>query len=99
MVDVRVVGPDVERSGEVLTPEALEFVADLQTRFGAHRDALLAARATRRAEIAAEGRIGFRPETAEIRDGDWRVPRPRPAWWTAGWRSPARPSRRWPSTR
>jgi len=78
MVDVRVVGPDVERAGEVLTPEALEFIADLQTRFGGHRDALLAARAARRAEIAAEGRIGFRPETAEIRDGDWRVPPPPP---------------------
>src|SRR3954468_5725257 len=78
MVDVRVVGPDVERAGEVLTPEALEFVADLQTRFGEHRDALLAARATRRAEIAAEGRIGFRAGTAEIRDGDWRVPPPPP---------------------
>jgi malate synthase len=78
MVDVRVVGPDVERAGEVLTPEALEFVADLQTRFGEHRNALLAARAARRAEIAAEGRIGFRPETAGIRDGDWRVPPPPP---------------------
>ena len=43
----------VERGEEILTPEALAFVADLQTRFGAHRDALLAARATRRAEIAA----------------------------------------------
>jgi malate synthase len=78
MADVRVVGPDVERAGEVLTPEALEFVADLQTRFGEHRNALLAARGARRAEIAAEGRIGFRPETAEIRDGDWQVPPPPP---------------------
>ena len=78
MADVRVGGPEVERGGEVLTPEALEFVADLQTRFGGHRDALLAARAARRAEIAAEGRIGFRLETAEIRDGEWRVPPPPP---------------------
>src|SRR5215218_3480993 len=78
MVDVRVEGPPVEREEEVLTPEALAFVADLQTRFGAHRDALLAARATRRAEIAAERRIDFRPETREIRDGDWRVPPPPP---------------------
>ena len=78
MTNVRVEGPAVERSEEILTPEALEFVADLQTRFGAHRDALLEARATRRAEIAAARRIDFRPETAEIRDGDWRVP-PAPA--------------------
>lgn len=44
MADVRVEGPPVERGEEILTPEALEFVADLQTRFGTHRDALLAAR-------------------------------------------------------
>jgi malate synthase len=78
MADVRVEGPAVERGDEILTPEALAFVADLQTRFGAHRDALLAARATRRAEIAAARRIDFREETAAIRDGSWRVPAPPP---------------------
>jgi hypothetical protein len=40
VADVRVEGPAVERGAEILTPEALAFVADLQTRFGAHRDAL-----------------------------------------------------------
>jgi malate synthase len=74
MADVRVAGPAVERGEEILTPEALEFVADLQSRFGAHRDALLSARAVRRAEIAAARRIDFREETAHVRDGDWRVP-------------------------
>jgi malate synthase len=49
--DARVQGPAVERGEEILTPEAPAFVADLQTRFGAHRDAILAARAARRAEI------------------------------------------------
>jgi malate synthase len=44
VADVRVEGPPVERGEEILTPEALEFVADRQTRFGTHRDALLAAR-------------------------------------------------------
>src|SRR5918993_1266213 len=78
MADVRVEGPPVERGGEILTPEALAFVADLQTRFGAHRDALLAARATRRAEIAAARRIDFRPETEAVRTGDWQVPPPPP---------------------
>jgi malate synthase len=80
VLDVRVEGPAVERGDEVLTPEALQFVAGLQTRFGAHRDALLAAPATRRAEIATARRIGFRPETAAVRDGEWQVPRP----WTRG---------------
>jgi malate synthase len=66
VVDVRVEGPPVERGEEVLTPAALEFVADLQTRFGAHRDAILAARATRRAEIAAARSIDVREETADV---------------------------------
>src|SRR3954468_6083240 len=74
MADVRVEGPAVERAEEVLTPEALEFVADLQTRFGAHRDALLVARGARRAELPAAPRIDFRDETRDIREGDWRVP-------------------------
>ena len=76
MADVRVQGPTVERGEEILTPEALAFVAELQRRFGAHRDALLAARATRRAEIAAARTIDFRSETAAVRDGAWHVPPP-----------------------
>src|SRR3954463_13241688 len=78
MGDVRVGGPPVERQEEILTAEALAFVADLQTRFGAHRDALLAARAARRAEIAAARTIDFRPETAAVREGGWQVPPPPP---------------------
>src|SRR3954463_9295255 len=78
MGDVRVGGPPVERGEEILTPGALAFVADLQTRFGAHRDALLAARAARRAEIAAARTIDFRPETAAVREGGWQVPPPPP---------------------
>src|SRR5829696_2342940 len=78
MVDVRVEGPPVERGDEILTPEALAFVADLQTRFGAHRDALLAGRATRRAQFAAARRIDFRADTASVRNGVWQVPSPPP---------------------
>ncbi|HEV7211007.1 MAG TPA: malate synthase A [Blastococcus sp.] len=78
MVDVRVEGPAVERGEEILTPAALEFVADLQTRFGTHRDALLAARGARHAEIAAARRIDFRADSRPVREGDWRVPPPPP---------------------
>jgi malate synthase len=78
VTDVRVEGPAVERGEEILTPGALDFVADLQRRFGAHRDALLAARATRRAEIAAARTIDFRSETVEVREGTWQVPPPPP---------------------
>ena len=34
MTSIEVSGPPVDRSAEVLTPEALEFVADLQRQFG-----------------------------------------------------------------
>src|SRR3954469_20900092 len=78
MVDVRIEGPAVPRQEEVLPPEALQFVGELHARFRTHRDALLAARATRRAEIAAARRIDFRPETASVRDGEWQVPPPPP---------------------
>lgn len=65
--------PSVPRAEEILTPDALAFVADLQRRFGRRRDELLARRATRRAEIATTGRLDFLPETREVRESEWRV--------------------------
>ncbi|GGM49836.1 malate synthase [Longimycelium tulufanense] len=70
---VTVVGPSVERGEEVLTAQALAFVADLQRRFGPRRVEVLAARAGRRDEIARSGRLDFLPQTADVRAGDWRV--------------------------
>jgi malate synthase len=73
MSALTVTGPEVERGEEILTPEALAFVADLQERFGARRDELLAARRTRRDEISRTGRLDFLAETADVRAGDWQV--------------------------
>ncbi|MFG2692401.1 malate synthase A [Kitasatospora sp. NPDC048407] len=71
-------GPPVERAEEVLTPQALAFVAGLHRAFDGRRRELLAARTARRAEIARTGTLGFRPETAAIRAADWQVaPAPR----------------------
>ncbi len=70
---VTVSGPVVERSDEVLTPEAVDFVAGLHHRFAETRAELLAQRVERRAEVARTGRLSFRPETASIRSGDWQV--------------------------
>ncbi|HWK27123.1 MAG TPA: malate synthase A [Solirubrobacter sp.] len=57
---------------EVLTPDALAFVEELQRRFGARRAELLRARATRRPPS------GFDEETRELReDPSWRVAGPR----------------------
>ena len=72
--DVRVAGKPVERGDEVLTAEALEFVAELQRRFGNRRDQLIARRNERRTEIARTGRLDFRTDTADIRaDASWQV--------------------------
>jgi malate synthase len=73
MSQLTVTGPDVERGEQILTREALAFVADLQQRFGARRDELLAARRTRRDEISRTGRLDFLAETAEVRASDWQV--------------------------
>jgi malate synthase len=63
---------------EILSDEAVAFVADLNRRFRPRRTELLAARGRRRAEIAAGGTLGFRPETADIRAAEWSAP-PAPA--------------------
>jgi malate synthase len=62
------------RYPEILTDEAVAFVADLQRRFGRRRAQLLAARRQRRDALAQTGRLDFLPQTASIRDDDsWRV--------------------------
>jgi malate synthase len=72
-VDIRVTGRSIDRGEEILTPEALDFVAALQAEFGSRRDDLLARRRTRREEVARTGRLDFLEETRQIREGDWQV--------------------------
>ncbi|MER2093770.1 MAG: malate synthase A, partial [Saccharopolyspora rectivirgula] len=73
---VQVLGGAVERGDEILTKEALEFVAGLQRAFGARRDELLERRKQRREEAAKKGRLDFLEETKHIREGDWQVAAP-----------------------
>jgi malate synthase len=68
-----VLGPVEGRATEVLTPEALAFVAALQRRFNAERERLLAARQERQQRLDAGERPDFLEETREIRESDWRV--------------------------
>ncbi|KAE8765106.1 malate synthase A [Georgenia thermotolerans] len=76
---VEVVGPAVPGAAEILTPEALAFLAELHRRFAGRRADLLAERQERRRRLAEGGSLGFLPETAHIReDRDWRVPAPAP---------------------
>jgi malate synthase len=63
---------------EILSGEALAFLAELHGRFDARRLELLAGRAERRAAIAAGEALEFLPETREIReDTSWRTAPPR----------------------
>src|SRR5215510_8470999 len=73
-----ITGATTPSSSRVLTPEALDFLARLHREFNETRGALLAHRADRRARLQRGERLEFLSETAEIRDGDWRVaPAPR----------------------
>jgi malate synthase len=63
---------------EILSPDALAFLAELHGRFDARRLELLGARRERRAEIAGGGKLDFLPETREIReDSSWQAAPPR----------------------
>jgi len=62
--------PSLEK---ILTPAALAFVADLHRTFNPTRQALLARRETRQAELDQGAVPDFLPDTAEIRTGDWQV--------------------------
>src|SRR5215210_3509996 len=57
----------------VLSPEALTFVGNLHRQLNPTRQQLLARRTDRQAAIAGGASLGFLPETAEVRAGDWRV--------------------------
>ncbi|HNR23339.1 MAG TPA: malate synthase A [Steroidobacteraceae bacterium] len=59
--------------GEILTPEALTFVAALADRFAPRVATLLEAREARQRRIDAGELPDFLPETRAIREGDWRV--------------------------
>ena len=69
----RVVGGSVPGIERVLTPEAVDFIARLSHEFEPRRQEILAARRDRAARFVAGERLGFLPETAEVRSGDWSV--------------------------
>ncbi|MGH3342956.1 MAG: malate synthase A [Carbonactinosporaceae bacterium] len=76
---IEVTGPRRDRYDEVLTPDALRLLAELQRALGPRRDELLALRDERQVELSRGGTLGFLPETAGIRDDtSWRVAPPAP---------------------
>src|ERR1700722_15955576 len=61
------------RAADVLTPEALAFLAELHRTFDARRLELLARRVARQKRFDAGESPDFLAETKAVRDGDWRV--------------------------
>jgi malate synthase len=71
---IEVVGRLLDRFDDILTPEALQFLAELHQRFAGRRHDRLADRMRRRFEIGNGRDPKFRDDTASIRaDATWQV--------------------------
>jgi malate synthase len=70
---VEILGTVTPEFAEILTPDALAFVAKLVRAFSSTREALLKKREERQAEIDAGKKPDFLPETEHIRKGDWTI--------------------------
>jgi malate synthase len=70
---VQVRGQAGARSAEILTDDAIAFVAALQREFGPTRRELLDRRRQRQAALDAGERPDFLTATRAVREGDWRV--------------------------
>jgi len=75
---VKVSAPISPAFAQILTPQALAFVAKLHRQFDARRHELLARRAERQKQFDAGALPDFLPETKKIRESDWQIA-PQPA--------------------
>ena len=57
---------------DILSPEALAFIADLERNFGKQRRHLLAVREERQQQLDKGWKPDFLSETAAVRKGDWK---------------------------
>src|SRR6266576_7292905 len=69
---VEVLGEITPAFSEILTPEALAFVAKLQRHFGTRRKQCLEHRQKRQRRLDQGEGLDFLPETKHIRDGNWK---------------------------
>jgi malate synthase len=70
---IEIIGQITPEFEEILTPEALEFVAKLTHEFRERRNELLQNRVERQARLDVGEMPDFLPETVGIRESDWRV--------------------------
>ncbi|MCP4424989.1 MAG: malate synthase A [Chloroflexi bacterium] len=73
LAELEITAPVSPAFAEIMTPDALAFVAQLERAFGQRRLNLLQKRIERQAEIDAGKMPDFLPETAAIRANDWTV--------------------------
>ncbi|HEX8963716.1 MAG TPA: malate synthase A [Rhodocyclaceae bacterium] len=70
---IQINGEMQPRFDEILTPEALAFLAKLHRAFEPRRQELLKARVARQARIDAGELPDFLPDTRQVRDGEWQI--------------------------
>jgi malate synthase len=70
---IEITGPVSPAFAEILTPDALGFVAMLAREFGERREVLLQRRAERQATLDTGQLPDFLPETAQIRNSEWTI--------------------------
>src|SRR5579872_7518825 len=70
---IEITGPVTAAYAEILTPEAMSFVAKLVRTFADRRMELLQHRAQRQAELDAGKLPDFLPETEHIRTSEWTI--------------------------
>lgn len=73
MLGVQISGAMQPGYEDILSPAALDFIADLTRRFGDQVSALLDVRAARQRELDKGELPDFLPETREIREAQWHV--------------------------
>jgi malate synthase len=70
---VEVLAPITENHAGILSPEAIDFIVDLQRTFNVRRKEMLNARAERQRRLDAGERPKFLQETRSIRKSEWTV--------------------------
>ena len=70
---IEVVGAVKAQYDEILTPDALNFIEELERKFGQRRVELLQYRQKRQAEINDGKLPDFIPETKHIWNGEWTI--------------------------
>ncbi len=68
---VQILGEMTPAFAEILTPDALAFVAKFQRAFGNRREECLQNRQARQTALDRGEALDFLPETKQIREGDW----------------------------